>query len=231
MTDRMDQFIANLQKGLMPGVVTADEVIEVVQTMFKVIKDLEENLNSSITAGDDKTTAQSQEIRDDLDGLTVQVTSLTRTNADLVGALGTKVSSNFQDTQRRMGEMFRELQRISDRIPSMPNMEPVQKRITELERKMSSLPGEDTAEKIRNRLETLKGDERLDAFAIKNLPKAVQSTSMSIGGGSSGIKGVSAGTNISVDGNPYTPMVTLNIPVQSTAPADPVVNQLWIDST
>lgn len=51
------------------------------------------------------------------------------------------------------------------------------------------------AEEIKEKLESLKGDKRLDASAIKNLPEQV----VYRGGGVSGIKEIIAGTNITID--------------------------------
>lgn len=53
----------------------------------------------------------------------------------------------------------------------------------------------DTAEEIRNKLETLKDEDRLDAKAIKNLPESI----VKYAGRGGGVREVIAGTNITVD--------------------------------
>jgi hypothetical protein len=53
-------------------------------------------------------------------------------------------------------------------------------------------------EKVRDSLELLQGEERLDAKAIKNLPKAIE-TGVKYYGGTGLIKGLRAGTNITID--------------------------------
>jgi hypothetical protein len=61
-------------------------------------------------------------------------------------------------------------------------------------------------EAIRNSLELLEGEERLDASAIKNLPEAVQSV-----GGVMGIAEIVAGSNITIDRtNPRYPVVSVS---------------------
>ena len=59
----------------------------------------------------------------------------------------------------------------------------------------------DTPDEIRDKLETLEEDDRLDAKAIKNLPEATKTIVERMGGGSS--QRVVAGTNINItlDGN------------------------------
>lgn len=54
----------------------------------------------------------------------------------------------------------------------------------------------DSPEQMRDKLESLEGEDRLDASAIKNLPKTVQNY---IGGSAGNIKEIVAGTNITVD--------------------------------
>lgn len=77
-------------------------------------------------------------------------------------------------------------------------------------------PGEpgspDTPKEVREKLESLKGDERLDARAIKNLPK------QQIGGGQRGDVWIN------------TDKSRINsITVSSTAPLNPILNDLWVD--
>jgi len=105
-------------------------------------------------------------------------------------------------------------------------------------------PVEETGETIANKLEALKGDERLDASAIKNLPEIK-------GGkfyGGSGIKEIVAGSNVTVDNsNPGYPVVSstggggggtvdtvvagTGISVNSTDPANPIVTNSAPDQT
>lgn len=105
-------------------------------------------------------------------------------------------------------------------------------------------PVEETGETIANKLESLKGDERLDASAIKNLPEIK-------GGkfyGGSGIKEIVAGSNVTVDNsNPGYPVVSstggggsgtvdsvvagTGISVNNTDPANPIVTNSAPDQT
>lgn len=70
----------------------------------------------------------------------------------------------------------------------------------------------DTGEEIKEKLETLKGEDRLDARAIKNLPK------QQVGGGGRGdvwVNGDKSKTNL--------------LTVSATAPLNPTINDLWVD--
>lgn len=91
-------------------------------------------------------------------------------------------------------------------------------------------------EEIKDKLESLQGDKRLDAKAIKNLPESV----VYRGGGVSGIKEIIAGSNITVDNSQLGyPVVattglvqgvnTSKITVSATEPASPTLYDLWYD--
>jgi hypothetical protein len=84
------------------------------------------------------------------------------------------------------------------------------------ERGLRGIPGDDgkdgspdTPEQVRDKLATLKGDKRLDASAIKNFPTLEKRVPVITfgGGGSSPVKDIVAGTNVTVqhtDSGRYT---------------------------
>lgn len=88
----------------------------------------------------------------------------------------------------------------------------------------------DTPEDIRRKLEILKGDNRLDASAVKNIDRVVTSAG---GGGGGVIKEISAGNdNIVIDNTNFGyPTISLSpkITVSATEPSDPTENDLWVD--
>lgn len=84
-------------------------------------------------------------------------------------------------------------------------------------------------DEIRDSLELLSGEERLDASAIKNLPKVVQQHVTANGAGplwgltDVDVAGVSSGQSIRWDGvrwTPFTPAGGANTPVYEEAPTD-----------
>lgn len=97
----------------------------------------------------------------------------------------------------------------------------IQKIISRIRIPQDGKPGEkgkdgspDTPVQVKDKLESLKGDDRLDAKAIKNLPKAVQQ----FGGGGRG--------DIWIN----TDKSRINsITVSESAPSNPTLNDLWVD--
>lgn len=116
---------------------------------------------------------------------------------------------------------------ISAVKPLIPN-------ITDIENNLPML-----GERIRDGLETLRDDQRLDASAIRNLPDNISKEVIRIGGGSAGINvyahGVKCGSARTIDfenasfskvnGRETLTFVTFS----DTAPSDPFVGQLWCD--
>lgn len=78
----------------------------------------------------------------------------------------------------------------------------------------------DTPYEIRDKLSLLKGNERLDAKAIKNLAKEMGSITI-MGNG---------GTSKAVTEHIENSLIHVPIYIQDTAPSNPSLNDLWIDT-
>lgn len=108
-------------------------------------------------------------------------------NAAKIGAISAQLSqletslrsalvdrSTYDTTTARLQN---DIQAVKDAIPTIPEI-PVMPDLTPLENGLAALMAwepkpERTAAQIRDELETLEGEDRLDASAIKNLPEAV----------------------------------------------------------
>ena len=80
----------------------------------------------------------------------------------------------------------------------------------------------DTPYEIRDKLSSLKGNERLDAKAIKNLAKEVGSVTFT---------GIGGGTSQTVTEHIADTLIHVPIYIQNTAPSNPSLNDLWIDTS
>ena len=80
----------------------------------------------------------------------------------------------------------------------------------------------DTPYEIRDKLSSLKGNERLDAKAIKNLAKEVGSVTFT---------GIGGGTSQTVTEHIADTLIHVPIYIQDTAPSNPSLNDLWIDTS
>jgi hypothetical protein len=80
----------------------------------------------------------------------------------------------------------------------------------------------DTPYEIRDKLASLRGNERLDAKAIKNLAKEV---------GSISITGMGNGTATTVTEHIADTLIHVPIYIQEIAPSNPTLNDLWVDTS
>lgn len=80
----------------------------------------------------------------------------------------------------------------------------------------------DTPYEIRDKLSSLKGNERLDAKAIKNLAKEMGSVTFT---------GMGGGTSQTVTEHIADTLIHVPIYIQDTAPSNPSLNDLWIDTS
>lgn len=244
MKVKYEKLLDGIYESMGKGAVSTDEVVTVVHSILGLVADLQKRLEASIETNRGEGMQSVDTLRDDLVALEQQIGQVRTNLTDTEGFLK-------DDHATTVKHIFEELQRIEASIPAIPEFPPfpsfdpliqrieesaaaIRDEVSAVEAKIPTIPEQKEleAEVVRDKLETLEGDERLDASAIKNLPKSVSKiVNSGIGGGSSGIKGILAGTNIAVDTNLYTPMVTLNITVSPTAPPNPVINELWIDST
>lgn len=80
----------------------------------------------------------------------------------------------------------------------------------------------DTPYEIRDKLSSLRGNERLDAKAIKNLAKEMGSVTFT---------GMGGGTSQTVTEHIADTLIHVPIYIQDTAPSNPSLNDLWIDTS
>ena len=80
----------------------------------------------------------------------------------------------------------------------------------------------DTPYEIRDKLSSLRGTERLDAKAIKNLAREMGSVTFT---------GMGGGTSQTVTEHIADTLIHVPIYIQDTAPSNPSLNDLWIDTS
>lgn len=114
-------------------------------------------------------------------------------------------------------ELEKEALRIERLIPTMPDLEPLRDEIRRVEGLIPTIPEAEKAGQIRDKLETLEGDERLDIKAIRGLDdyeeikRLAREKGMTFhgGGGVGAIKGLVAGEGVQIDNtNPQYPVIT-----------------------
>lgn len=203
-----------------------DQVLEGIVSIIEKFKKSTDTLNGEIKDRLEKTL---QQIAEQHNGVLSEMKGIT---AGAKTETVTEAKTHIKKSSTQITKLIKDFKAIRPKDGEPGKDADVQVAITEVlkqiklpEYKEFILNGADIVDQI-NELDTSE-ENQIDAKHIKNLPKPPKPS----GTGGAGIKGVTAGTNISVDTNPYFPTVTLNIPVQPTAPSNPVLNQLWIDNS
>jgi hypothetical protein len=101
--------------------------------------------------------------------------------------LSTEQKAAIEDFKTKLAQ---EVERVSSRIPTLPDRTPIWERIDEVERKIPTVPEEHTAEDIRNMLEALPTGDKLAIEAIEGLRKELDALKKgAVTGGGGGIVG------------------------------------------
>lgn len=226
--------LLQLQETLTKDHPTNDDVMKLFEMTLRVVKAMKEELDQVITTNKDDAGTSVEDVKDILKDIGV-VTESTYNRVTSLEGTSAKHTGNFEAIAR---EFYLEGQRIERRIPSVPSLEPLTQRIAKLER---SLPEglQLFITQTRTRLQNIEDELGTDDDRFKKIEDEVHTlwekkADKSSGFGGGGITRVSAGTNIAVIDDPNNAgfrKVILDIPVQTTAPASPVLNQLWIDSS
>lgn len=166
MSYKQQQFLDRLQKTMEGGAVQPEELMEAVNTLIKIINEYRDELDSKLTKG---STALNKE--------------LSRTIGNL-NAIQNRLEKAIVDANRTSSSELKsllrtEISRLEDLIPTPTDLKPLEDRLEtalrDLEARIPKLPDEITPQAIRNKLESLEGDERLDASAIKGLVDEIKS--------------------------------------------------------
>lgn len=184
------------------NIITSEDIEQVLKGILVIMnsfKNDNQTLNKETTTIVEnlltKVLSEHEKIKDDVS----QITS----------ASENKISSKLESVLSEVKAIVKEINAIE---PPENGKDADEEKIIESVLSQIQLPEQkeiilDTPEEIADKLESLKGDNRLDASAIKNLPEIK-------GGkfyGGSGIKEVIAGTNITVDNsNPGYPVIASN---------------------
>lgn len=154
-------------------------------SLLKLLDEVEETLNSNVLNLDDKLTAQLNILRTELEKLATKRQIVLRGDTGEAGKDGRNGTDYILTSADK--------QEIASRI-KVPVVEKVIEIKTEVIRETpivteikTEIPVNLSPDEVRNMLELLQGDERLDASAIKNLPEA-KGTSFGPANGPSGLK-------------------------------------------
>lgn len=152
------------------GKATQAEVVEAFTAVFDVIKVLKDEIALDIKANKGETESHITGVLKEIDELELRTTKMSN-------RLEEKMLVDNIDIQKQLQE---KVNSIKELIPQIPSFKPLEDRIDDVERKIPKIPKETAIEETRNRLEGLKGDNRLDISAVRGLTKRFSALSDAI---------------------------------------------------
>lgn len=123
------------------------------------------------------------------DSLLGEIAKLSSKHSDMEKEMSKMMKETIQNMKKSHSEMMKyhekEMQRmkmemasmkddVESKIPKVPDLNPVHEMIESVRRDIPEIPEEITASKVRDKLETLKGEERLDKSAIRGLEEELK---------------------------------------------------------
>lgn len=138
--------------------ITVSQFEGIFSMFLKVLKDMKAQVDEAIFNN-------SVEISNRLKSFTAEIQS----SESLMEKMMNEAVSNSKNALALKEALASEINRIETLIPSLPDLTYLEDKINEIESKIPIVrpPILDTPEEVRNKLETLKEDERLDISAIK----------------------------------------------------------------
>lgn len=162
---------------------------EFMDTLEKLDADVKETLVKYKDELDEKKGTLVSELLSQVEKvISVLISETSASLQEAVNESGEASSTNLKNLENRLVSEIGKVKASIPTMPELPNMEAWEKKVvegftarfTELEGKIPTITPV-TAEATRDALETLTGEERLDAKAIKNLPQTIERHSSIIG--------------------------------------------------
>lgn len=169
MNLKQQQFLDNLQKTTEGGAVQPDELILAIEALLAVLNNFKSELEDKIV----DTGAESASV---INRVKETVAGLERDFKKSAGSSEEKFLTQIKDLSKRLSDEVARIERI---IPTVPDLTSIEEKISEVEAKIPVLKDQifDTPQEIRDNLEKLKNDERLDISAIKGIGKRLSKLS------------------------------------------------------
>lgn len=174
MNPKLLKFLETLQQATEGGAVQPQELIKISDTILSIVKSQGEKLEKSINDVDSDKESKINSLKADLD---TQEYKLNK-------AIEAVKTSSDKTLEKKIKALSKEIENVMLSIPEATDLTELEAKIEAVRKEIPTIPEikEKGATEIRDMLETLEEDERLDAKAIKNLPEGVKEIVRMVGG-------------------------------------------------
>lgn len=166
MNEKQLKRINEFMKSIEGGAVQPEELEQVFELLVVVIKEQKKEFDNIITSVinelADKISTQKEELSSNVKELSSKISDILKDKDELKNNT-IKLKDDFRE----------ELENIMSSIPTIPDLKPINEKLVEIENKIPTIK-EETPIETRDKLEKLRGDERLDKSAIKGIDEEVK---------------------------------------------------------
>lgn len=172
------EFLNKIFEAIKAVAVQPEQLIKTSETLLGIIKEHTQKLEKRI-----------DELGEDNDYKMLNLSSAAQEEVeskekDLLKAIESVKTSTGKDLQKEVKALMKEIKSAIKLIPEPTDLSDLEKKIEDIKKSIPKIPEivERTPEEIRDLLESLEDEDRLDAKAIKNLPLSVREIVQMVGG-------------------------------------------------
>lgn len=162
------QQLARIVQEANTGLVTAKEVKSLIDTIVGAVKDSRAALEQKVASNKAE---MDKEVSKAITKATTDLTAQEKRLTALCDNLDQKHTTSLASAIKQIKQ---EVKSLRDSIPEEADLSELYQEIEEIEKWQESITELFTAENVRNMLELLEGDERLDVSAIKGLDELIK---------------------------------------------------------
>ena len=216
--DLIQLLLKDVEKSISEGVVTPEELIATAKAIVSLLDSVKTELSQGIITAHQDAQSKSQKALD----------AVTKAEKQLLALLADHKADPFTDISEARDRFERQIRDAVALIPTLPDLTYLEQRIEAVRKAIPKPAKPVTAVEVRDKLERLNGESRLSHTAIRGLEdydevREASRKKVHIGAGVGAIKEMNGWSNGS--------QTTYNkLTVSTTQPANPRLNDLWIDT-
>lgn len=157
------EVLAETRAKITKDMASSDEVAQIFAVVLDVIVAIKESFGQEMAKNKGEDVRQKKELQQ---YLLTEITDAESRMQDLYKQIEKKEAVDIEQVRT---QLLQEINTLRQAIPTIPSLDPIFSRINDIELKIAQIPQKDTTEQIRDGLESLKGDERLDKSAVKGI--------------------------------------------------------------
>lgn len=179
MNEKTIKGMQEMLKRFEGGAIQPDELQKTVEILLGVIKEIKTKLEEKITDGDVSIVKLCEKMIAETSGIESKISKKIE--------LAIKDKATKKELESKLSDIYSSIESLKESIPEMPEMEEYEEQLEEIKKSIPEIKDTilDTPQQIRDKLETLKGDDRLDKSAIRGLEDELKRIEATRGGGTS----------------------------------------------